>query len=134
MESEQKHAESEAESLEIERDGPMEAFFEHDIPLPPYREAAMLLRDFMLETNLWIARFGGDRLMAWEITLLATGQGEVIGCESAAELGKRWELSKQAITKQVEAYQAKVHIPPMIGQRDEEARDEMRKKRKAQLK
>jgi hypothetical protein len=72
--------------------------------------------------------------MAWEITLLATGQGEVIDCESAAELGKRWELSKQAITKQVEDYQAKVHIPPMIGQRDEEARDAMRKKRKVQLK
>lgn len=76
----------------------------------------------------------GVRNFAFDCYLIAIGQGELIGIQSAVEVAKIYKVTKQAATECIDDFQKPLKIPPLPGQRTESGRKGMILARKQQLK
>lgn len=99
-----------------------------------YREAAQEFMEFFGRSMSWVVNAHGNRIAAFESMLFAMGYGPLLQVKSEVELANRHGVKKQAICNLVKTFQENVRIPPMPGQRREEAISKFREARIAQLK
>lgn len=107
-----------------------------------YREAAITFMDFSDARDMFVMGYDGDKLLAYECTLLAMGKSEIVGIDSAVALADRFKVEKATVTKIVKKFQevvytpqtARFHQPPQPGQRSRDACKKFTTTRKAQLK
>ncbi len=71
--------------------------------------------------------------MSLKCMALALGFPLAAGAESAAEIAKQCGMSKQCVTKCLNAFIEKLQLSPLPGQRDEESRERMAEARRDQL-
>ena len=98
-----------------------------------YREAAETFMGFFARAITWTANSRANRGMAFDCMCFATGNGQLLGIRSEVDLASRHGVTKQAICKMVKNFQETVRVPPMPGQRREEAIPKFREARMAQL-
>jgi hypothetical protein len=94
-----------------------------------YREAIGQLIDFARRRDMFICGYH-DRMMAYDVTLLAMGFYEVLGCNTQSQLARKYRVTKAAIAR----LQTKFNdFMGMEGKRSDAARLKMSQKRKEQL-
>jgi len=105
-----------------------------DVAHNAYREAAIRAKEFYDGAFAFIAGYDGSKAFAFDCAMLGLGKGELIGCQSAVQLGERYHRTKAAVTKCIKRFQDACGVPPMPGQRSESARRKFARVRVGQLK
>lgn len=105
-----------------------------------FREAAIRFMDYADRRDMFVAGYEGNRLLAYECTLLALGKAEFLGKPpgkhekwSQVALAERHLVKKATVSKIVKKFQGAMGIPPMPGQRSLEACQKFSEVRKSQL-
>lgn len=116
-----------------------EPFFTDDdaSDVNPVREFALKrMDDFWLRGLRLLAQYKGNRNMALDCFLLAHGQGEMVGLQTAVEVAVKHfgnAKRKAAVTKCILMFQDCLNIGNMPGQRSSTGRKQMAAARKNQL-
>lgn len=104
---------------------------------PEVKSGRDRMDNFWLPGMRLVAQYDGNQVMAFNCFLLAIGQGEMIGCQSAVELAVKLfkdPKKKAAVSKCINRFRDCLNIPAMPGQRGEAGRIAMSEARKNQLK
>lgn len=99
-----------------------------------YREAAWKVWDFYRKRDMAVMAYKGPRQFAFECSLLAFLEFDILGCDSQVKLAERWKCTKANVGKCVNFIQKLTGAPPIPGQRSTEGKNKMSEKRKGQLK
>lgn len=99
----------------------------------PYRQAAIQAKDFFKRSAMEILSFG-PQTIEFECWVFACGWTDLLpGIKTATDLAKKWNCTDANIGKIVNRIQSHLDIPPMPGQRCDEARKKFSDVRKGQL-
>lgn len=111
--------------------GPQEEYAE--IPPNLYHECAERMMEFQDRVFAFICGFKGNKMLAFDVVLLALKKFHLLGCDDDVQLARRFGVTKQHVNKIKVEFLTMAGLMKGMGDRTAEARQNFKKAREAQL-